>query len=186
MKSELSHRPRDGTPRDLTLPATALSALWSSLYRQAGSPAATQALHAAGHESGVALFEKLDRGARGPLAELGEGAFWEHMEETFRRGGWGTLRHRRIHSGLGLLSTSDWAEAEAGHDDGHPGCAFTSGLFVGFLGRVAGGPLAVLEVGCRTRGDGECHFAFGSERAIHELYGLLLDGVDLQRALEQL
>ena len=186
MRSELDRRPRDAAPRDLVLPATALSALWSSLNRQAGSPAATQALHAAGHESGLALFEKLNQGSHGPLAELDEGAFWHHVEETFRRGGWGTLSHQRIHPGLGLLSTADWAEADAANGDGHPGCAFTAGLFVGFLGRVADGPLAVLEVACRTRGDGECHFAFGSERAIHELYGLLLDGVDLDRALQHL
>lgn len=186
MNAEFVNGSPDDAPRDLTLPSTALAALWSTLHRKAGSPAATQALHAAGHESGTALYHSLDGSVPGSLAELDEGTFWDRVEEAFRRRGWGTLKHRRVHSGLGLLSTADWAEAEASNGHTHSGCAFTSGLLVGFLGRAAGQPLAVLEVGCRTRGDGECHFAFGSERAIQELYGLLLDGLDLDQALGHL
>ena len=51
---------------------------------------------------------------------------------------------------------------------------------------MAGGPVAVLEVTCRTRGDDACAFAFGSEGAVHELYGKLLEGADLDGALDAL
>jgi hypothetical protein len=53
----------------------------------------------------------------------------------------------------------------------------------GLLSQIAGGPVAVLEVSCRTRGDDACRFGFGSERAITDLHGLLLDGADLDSAL---
>ena len=59
----------------------------------------------------------------------------------------------------------------------------------GFFGRLsgaAGGPVAVLEVTCRTRGDDGCTFAFGSAATIHDLYGLLLEGQDLDSALASL
>jgi hypothetical protein len=46
--------------------------------------------------------------------------------------------------------------------------------------------VAVLEVDCRARGADRCCFAFGSEVAIHDLYGHLLDGSDLDDALAAL
>ncbi|NIX42216.1 MAG: hypothetical protein GWN06_24335, partial [Gemmatimonadetes bacterium] len=54
------------------------------------------------------------------------------------------------------------------------------------LTELAGGPIAVLEVSCRARGDDCCDFAFGSETAIHGLYGRLLQGENLQAALAAL
>jgi hypothetical protein len=51
---------------------------------------------------------------------------------------------------------------------------------------VAGSPVAVLEVSCRTRGDDRCSFLFGSEQAIHDVYGLLLEGDSLDDALATL
>jgi hypothetical protein len=54
------------------------------------------------------------------------------------------------------------------------------------LSEVAGGPVAVLEVTCRTKGDERCTFAFGSAPTVHDLYGLLLDGQDLDSALAAL
>jgi hypothetical protein len=54
------------------------------------------------------------------------------------------------------------------------------------LGRLGGGPLAVLEVGCRSRGDEECLFLVGSEQAIETVHGYLLDGDALNAALTRL
>lgn len=185
MNAHLTRRPQ--TPSgDLMLPSVALTALGSILRREAGAPAATQALHSAGHATGVAFFDALNTRSDDALAELTETAFWKEVEDAFRGWGWGTLRHRRIHSGLGLLSTRDGAEAEASHDPHGCGCPFTAGLLVGFLERAAGRSLSVLEVSCRLRGDDECRFVFGSEQAVQGLYELLLDGLELDRALTNL
>ena len=46
--------------------------------------------------------------------------------------------------------------------------------------------MAVLEVECRGRGGPSCSFAFGSESAVHELYGHLVDGGNLDGALSAL
>jgi hypothetical protein len=54
------------------------------------------------------------------------------------------------------------------------------------LSGAAGGPVAVLEVTCRTKGDDRCTFAFGSAATVHDLYGLLLEGQALEAALAAL
>jgi hypothetical protein len=46
--------------------------------------------------------------------------------------------------------------------------------------------VAVLEVACRSRGSDACQFVFGSEAAIHELYGRLMEDADLEAALASL
>ena len=140
-------------------------------------------LHSLGHEAGVVLFEELNEGTTASLMDLGEEDFWGRLTDGLRRRGWGTLSHRRIHPGLGLLSSGDWAEAQALHGQEHPGCGFTTGILTGFLGRAAGRELEVTEVACRGRGADECRFAFGSHQATQALNEQLLDGVDLDQAL---
>ena len=103
------------------------------------------------------------------------------------RRGWGTLRHEQAHDAVGLLHSRDWAEPPPdGPTGSDASCGFTTGFLSGLLSALAGGPVAVLEVSCRGRGDDACTFAFGSETAIHELYGHLLDGADMAAALAAL
>lgn len=208
MSAKAIARGAHGRERELVLPSSALSALRTSLLQAAGPSGAYRVLQDAGHESGLALFRLLaDRAGERAPADLAPGAFWDTVRGVLRRRGWGTFHHRRVHSGLGLLSSSDCAEADPGGPRGDPeardadpaapgadlggaradgGCALTAGALMGLLGRAADGPIAVLEVGCRSRGDAECRFAFGSEAAVHELYRLLLDGKELEDALETL
>ncbi len=87
---------------------------------------------------------------------------------------------------MGLLSSSDWAEASVDEIDPDASCCFSTGFLSGLLSQLAGGPVAVLEVECRTRGEAACRFAFGSEGAIHDLYGHLIEGGDLDGALASL
>jgi hypothetical protein len=70
--------------------------------------------------------------------------------------------------------------------DADASCCFSTGFLSGLLSELAGGPVAVLEIGCRTRGADACRFAFGSEQVIHDLYGRLLDGADFDGALAAL
>lgn len=65
-------------------------------------------------------------------------------------------------------------------------CSFSTGFLSGMLTSLAGGPIAVLEVSCRARGDGHCSFAFGNASAIHDLYGKLVEGAELSGALASL
>lgn len=173
-------------PRDVALSASALPALRHALRREAGPLATVHALQAAGFQAGRAAFDSFRSAVGGDPDSLDEESFWRRLSDFMGGRGWGTLRHDGAHPGVGTLTSSDWAEAEEGSGESQPSCAFTSGMLSGFLTRAAGGPVAVLQVACRSRGDDACVFAFGSEGAIRELYGLLLEGTDFPSALAAL
>jgi hypothetical protein len=141
------------------------------------------ALHHAGYAAGAAAAPAL---AVADPGSLGEDAFWTRLTEFFGKRGWGSLRHARAHRAVGLLTSFDWAEATAGQGGADASCHFSAGFLSGLLTELAGGPVAVLEVGCRSRGADECQFVFGSEGAIHELYGKLLEDDNLDAALAAL
>jgi len=98
----------------------------------------------------------------------------------------GDAGEQQPHRAVGVLSSTDWAEAAQAEGGPEASCHFSTGFLSGILSELAGGPVAVLEVGCRMRGESSCRFAFGSEGAIHELYGKLLENPDLAGALEAL
>ena len=172
--------------REVAIPAVGLGTLRRQLQREAGPLATIHALHAAGYEVGEALWESLSKAAGRTLPELDEETFWERLASLLGRRGWGTVGHHGAHPGVGLLTSRDWAEAVGGGDEKQPSCTFSTGMLSGLLTGAAGGPVAVLEVTCRTRGDERCTFAFGSAAAVHDLYGLLLDGRTLESALSSL
>jgi hypothetical protein len=87
--------------------------------------------------------------------------------------GGGSERNRSEPEGVGAPGTAS------------SGCPFSTGMFARILGEAAGGPVAVLQVACTTRGDEACQFLFGHEDAVHRSYGLLTDGTPLDRVLEQ-
>lgn len=169
---------------EVALPAAALAELRRALRAEAGPLATVHALHAAGYGAGGPLFEVFS--GTGDLDDRDEEAFWGGLSDFLARRGWGTLAHSAPHPGIGLLSSGNWPEATPQAPERQPACAFGAGLLSSLLTHAAGGPVAVLEVGCRSRGDDRCTFAFGSEAAVHELYGLLLDGRDLDTALSEL
>jgi predicted hydrocarbon binding protein len=174
------------TTREITLPAEVLRLLRRALRKEAGPLASIHSLHNAGYAAGESFYLKLCEEAGGELSELSEREFWSHLNRFFRGWGWGDLTQERAHPGLGVLHADDWGESNPNGGESQPGCAFTAGLLVHLLGKVAGSPIAVLEVACRTRGDDHCSFLFGSEQAIHDVYGLLLEGDSLDEALENL
>ena len=175
-----------GSPREVALPANGLALLRRSLQREAGPLPAIHALHAAGFGAGGALWEVIRRGPGREPTDLDEEGFWIRLAAALGRRGWGTLVHRAAHPGVGLLASTDWAEAAPNGDERQPSCTFTTGMLSALLTQAAGGPVAVLEVTCQTRGDDHCTFAFGSAATVHDLYGLLLEGQDLDGALAAL
>lgn len=169
-------------PREVALPARALTELRRSLREEVGALASVHALHAAGYAAGEHLYRGFLQSAPGEVPAMGSDRFWSQVRRYFRQKGWGELHHDPAHPGVGLLRSADWAEAEAGTET-QPSCAFSSGMLSHFLTLAAGGPVAVLEVECVSRGDPYCAFAFGSETTIHELYGQLLEGSSVDEAL---
>jgi predicted hydrocarbon binding protein len=170
------------TPRQVALPARGLTELRRSLREEVGALASVHALHAAGYAAGADLYQGFLHSAPGEVLAMGTDRFWRQLRRYFHQKGWGELQHEPAHPGVGLLRSSDWAEAEAGTET-QPSCAFTAGMVSHFLTLAAGGPVAVLEVECVSRGGPYCSFAFGSEATIHQLYGQLLEGSSVDEAL---
>ncbi len=176
-----------GTTREISLPATALVHLRRAFEKEAGSLETVHACHDAGFATGAQVFEQFAPYLGPDPSGSPESAFWSELDRFFSSRGWGSLTHERIHPGLSVLRSSNWGESDESSDDRQqPGCAFTSGVLAHVLGRVADGPVAVLEAACRSRGDPMCSFVFGSEGAIHDLYGFLLDGDTLETALSRM
>ena len=172
------------TPREIAVPVSIFGSLRSELEKEAGTIPTIHALHHAGYEAGSAAAASF--ALSGDVTNLGQQEFWARLSEFFSRRGWGTLEPSGKHPGVAFLSSPDWAEASPDAGDSEASCCFSTGFLSGLLSELAGGPLAVLEVDCRARGDEVCRFAFGSEVTIHDLYGRLLDGNDLQSALAAL
>lgn len=172
--------------REVTVPVGAFAHLRRAVADEAGSLSGIRALQAAGHACGVSATEPFRAWAGRDAHNLPGDLFWVRLSDYLAERGWGILVHDAVHPGVGTLTSSDWAEAmeRAGDDDAS--CAFSTGFLSGLLSSLAGGPLAVLEVTCRGRGDGACTFAFGGAAAIHALYGKLLEGSALADALAAL
>lgn len=175
-----------GAPREIAIPASVFDSLREEIEKEAGTLQTVRALHSAGYQAGLAAAASMDLEAGGDSFSQSPDGFWSVLSGFFAKRGWGVLRHSTPHQAVGVLTSTDWAEASP--DDAKPdgSCSFSTGFLSGLLSQLAGGPVAVLEVSCRTRGSGACEFAFGSETAIHDLYGKMLDGVNFQNALEAL
>lgn len=172
-------------PREIAVPVSIFGSLRGELEKEAGTLPTVHALHNAGFRAGSAAAATLGGNGEDP-ATLPQGAFWSRVSDFFSKRGWGTLRHDAAHEGVGLLFSSDWAEASEQVVEADASCCFSTGFLSGLLTELAGGPVAVLEVGCRTRGAEACRFAFGAEEVIHDLYGRLLNGSDFDAALAEL
>lgn len=178
---------RNGSgPREIAVPVSVFDALRKELAEAAGTLQTVRALHHAGYQAGIQAARTVNREAGGDSLSLSSSGFWGHLSDFLSKRGWGTVSHRAPHAAIGILQTTDWAEAETEHTAPDAACSFSAGYLSGLFSQLAGGPVAVLEVSCRARGDEACDFAFGSETAIHDLYGRLLDGADFDSALGDL
>ena len=169
----------------VALTRTTLAALRAALLRDAG-PAAASYLQEAGYAGGEALFASFRRW----LEEQGHDApesldlesFERRATEYFRDTGWGALRISAVGEAVAALDSTDWAEADPDAGLDYPACHLTTGIFADFFGRVAGDPLAVLEVECRSMGHERCRFLVGSAEVMQYLYDEMTRGVDYESA----
>jgi len=179
--------PTDPDPaRDISIPGAALVSLRDAIARESGPLASVQALQSAGYETGELLFERLVDQLDDAVGEVHPDDFWSAIADFFRDRGWGSLSFDQPHDGVGVLRSDDWIEGAGPTAERQASCSFSSGLLSGLLTRVAGDAVAVLQIGCRGRGDDHCAFAFGSEATMHELYGTLLEEADVGEALARL
>lgn len=173
------------TNTDIRIPADSMHALRRSLSSELGGEAAGRALQEAGYAAGDALYDRLARtlGQDG-LEATPSSSFWDRLASLFRELGWGAVRHEEMHPGVGAIVATDWFEVAGA--TGQARCPFTTGVLANLLGRVAGGDVAVLQVGCQGEEPGCARFLFGSGAALDGLYSGLREGHDLETALDAL
>lgn len=177
----------------LMLPPATLSLVRRAIREEVGDLSATRILQNAGFAFGELLFREFVRelGVKGgsedaEIRSMDEARFWAALSRFLGQRGWGRLESERVHPGLAVVYAYDWAETAPLADEDQPGCHFTSGFLSHLMSQLAGQPIAVLEVECASAGAHRCSFLFGSEAAVHEVYGLLLDDTPLDEALARL
>jgi predicted hydrocarbon binding protein len=151
--------------------------LQAAAYLQDAGFAGGEALHSAyvawlAHEYGVEQPGELD------VAHLGE-----TLSRFLSELGWGTMTVTPLGSAILALDSPDWAEALDDASSEYPSCHLSCGLLADFLGRISQGPVAVMEVECRSRGDGRCRFLAGSAETLGVLYDRMAQGLSYSEAL---
>ena len=175
------------THQMLVLPRASLAALRGTLVRDAG-PSAASDLQEAGYAGGDAVFASFGDWLRGreeqapPPEGLELAAFQRLASAYFRAAGWGSIEISTLHDLVAVLDSPDWGEADPANASDHPGCHLTTGIFADFFGRLAGSPLAVLEVECRSAGDPRCRFLIGNADVMNDLYDRMANGASYEAA----
>ena len=167
------------TTRTAALPVEFLAALRTAM---SGGEAGIDGLRDAGFQAGQALFDVMsawlsDRGERSPDL-LTDERFGVLASDFFEEHGWGAFSLTTISDAVVAIDAPHWIEAEI---EGS-GCQISTGLFAGFFGRIADAPLAVLEVECRSNGDGRCRFLVSSVDVLAYVHEAMGRGIPYERA----
>jgi len=171
----------------VTLAPRVLQQLRASLERDTGLQAATY-LQEAGFAGGEALHTAFSAwlgdayGIERP-GELDAQYLSEALWRFFAELGWGTLSVTPLGGSTLAIDSPDWAEAVSDAKGEYPSCHLTCGLLADFLGRISEGPVAVMEVECRSRGDAGCRFLAGSPETLSTLYERMAQGSSYGEAL---
>jgi predicted hydrocarbon binding protein len=162
-----------------------LVALRAALFRDVGANAAAL-LQEAGFAGGPAVFaafgDWLTRHGKGAPESLPAADFAALAAQFFHETGWGSFELGAL-STVATVDSRDWAEADPQHPMDYPGCYYTSGVLSDFFGRLAGQPLAVMEVECRSAGAERCRFLLGGAEVMQRLYDQMAQGVRYEDAL---
>lgn len=180
------HEPMIDLSKTVQMPAETLARLHATLRAELDEAASVSALQRAGFEAGNALYARFETAHEGVRVRLDTADLWQRVSHFFDELGWGALAFDDAHPGVGLLRSADWTEAAPSHPVNRPSCAFSAGMLSQFLSRLAGAPVAVLEVECRSCGDSACSFAFGSEATIQAVHQQMRDGHLFTEALAAL
>jgi len=164
----------------------ALVSLCASLLREVG-PNAAAYLQNSGYAGGATLFDAftnwlLARGYGTPDA-LPALKFGVRATQFFRELGWGSLELGAVGEAVATIDSPDWAEADPSIALEFPGCHLTTGVFADFFGRIAGSPLAVMEVECRSMGGHRCRFLLASAEVMQHVYDAMGQGMSYDAAV---
>jgi len=170
----------------LTVTRASLLSLRAALLRSGDAQAAVT-LQEAGYAGGAALFESfrnwLAERTHIDVEELDVDAFQHRASEYFSETGWGTLNVGTIDEIVATLDSSDWGECDPNLGAQQPSCHLTTGMFADLFGRLAGAPVAVLEVECRSAGHQRCRFLVGSPDVMDAVYDEMGRGADYEAAV---
>lgn len=179
--------------RSIDLPASGLLAatrdsflaLHAALFRDVG-PNAAALLQEAGYAGGPALFDAFgqwlaSQGLSDPES-LAASEFSARATEFFSEAGWGSIELGAIETVV-TVDSIDWAEGDPTNPLDFPGCYYTAGVFADFFGRLAGEPLAVMEVECRSMGHERCRFLIGTGETMQRVYDEMTQGASYDAAL---
>jgi predicted hydrocarbon binding protein len=114
--------------------------------------------------------------------DLDAGLLAEVLSDFFVHTGWGTLTMSPVGAAAFAVDSTDWAEAEPDSAQ-TPMCFFSAGMLADFLGRLSGEPVAVMEVECRSRGDGRCRFLSATPEVLQQVYEAMTAGQTYEEAL---
>lgn len=148
--------------------------------------AAARLLHEAGFATGEAFaaawnHRVTERTGLDDPGLLDARWFGPLLTEVATEFGWGTIELQELGEEVLILDSPDWAEALP-NTSMHPACHFTAGALAAFLSAQAGTAIAVLEVECRSAGNGLCRFAAGSPEMLAVVWDLLAAGGDWREA----
>jgi predicted hydrocarbon binding protein len=107
----------------------------------------------------------------------------EVLSDFFSERGWGRLEATPLGPAILALDSAEWAEATEEGRGEFPSCHITCGLLADFFGRMSDGLVAVMEVECRSRGDGRCRFLAGAPDTLSALYDRMAQGSSYTEAL---
>ena len=149
---------------------------------------ATGALQAAGHASGVDLYQcflrwlETNTGIAEP-GELDANALGEVLGDFFAALGWGRLSLNRLGTAGLALDTENGIEADPASPSAYPACHLTAGLLAGFMSCLAHRDVAVMEVECRSTRPPRCRFLLGRAEVLEGVYRALREGRDYASVL---
>lgn len=150
--------------------------------------AGPQALQEAGYTAGDATYAAFAKWLPGVAfvddpRELAAPRTADVLSRFFSSLGWGNVAAEALGDAAFAVDSSDWAEAQPDAHLEYPGCYFTAGLLADFVSRIAESALAVMEVECRSHGDGRCRWLVGSPETLSALYDKMAQGSDYRSAL---
>ena len=162
-----------------------LLALRTGLFRELG-PNAASLLQEAGYAGGQTLYEAFARwlAIRGDASPelLAAAEFGVRAADFFREAGWGSFELGSLDA-VATIDALEWAESDPAFPLEFPGCYYTAGVLADFFGRIAGEPLAVMEVECRSMGGDRCRFLVGSGETMQRVYDEMGQGRSYEHAV---
>ena len=169
----------------VALTRDSLIALRAAMFRDIGLNAASL-LQEAGYAGGPALYEAFSKwlaahGGSSPDA-IEASEFSAKATQFFKEAGWGSVEVGSLQS-VATVDSSDWAESDPAHPMEYPGCYYTSGVLADFFTRLAGEPLAVMEVECRSTGAERCRFLIASGEVMQHVYDAMGNGLAYDAAV---